>query len=1531
MIHRLSLANRDRTHLKSIMTVVAGSAIRIMATFGIAVAALVPVGPTPALAVVSCPAGAISWTGAVGGNWSDASKWTGGVMPTSADDACIPAGATVTVDIPAAAVDRLISEGTLSIGPLNKLTIGGTSRTADFSLEGTLAGPGSLTISGSASWTQGTMATSLVIATGASLDIGTATTKILTGSLTNWGTVTQPGSQLKLGTVTNHGMWYLTNPFTATIRKATIAPKFTNYGTVERSASATGVLTDMTKDIAFENYGTISVTTGILQIAGTTAIGDGAGMNAGSGALLIMSANNGGPATATGTSTITGLGTVEWRSGTFTVDAAAVIDARDALLLQGATIAGPGKLSISGPASWTMGTISGSAEVTTSGILDIAPSSAGANVTGSLVNYGMVTQPGQNLYVSRSGVAGEITNEGTWRFTNTASKSSMIRGETGNPGSFVNNGILEGSDGLTSTRFTVLESTVNLRNNGTVVARSGQLWIWSAPSHYAGTTFSTGTWEARGGSKLAFPSAFTENGANLVLSGAGSSFGYLAGTFDVRTLGAFTTNTGTFQLAEGADFTTGAGFANTGTLVLGNASAVGDASTLAVNGAFTTTGTVEIQVGGTPGDRLYGEVTTTGTATLGGTLRASLLNGFTPAPGDAYKVMYPSVSGTFGSLDIAPYFEHTVTGTAVYLNGIDPVPVADAGGPYTTDEGSNVVLDGTGSFDLGTGSIISYNWQPAASFANNTMVKPTFTNTIDNGTFAVTLEVCDDATDGSQCNTDSATVTVNNVAPVVTAISGPLTLDEGQAMTLTALATFSDVGFSDTHTATIDWGDGDSEPAGTSSTVSGAHTYIQDGPYTITVTVTDDDGGSGAATIGVTVTNVSPTVSITETSVTGTVGDTITITGTYADQGSADTHTADIDWKDGSSDLGVPVTGNAFSFDHVYTSEGTRTVQVCVADGDGGSGCDTVVVQIDPVLNMAPIVDAGGDFATDEGAPTAISGTASDPDGDPFTTAWTSTPGGSFAAAGSLATTFTAAEDGTYTITLTATDSPGGLSASDTATVTVRNVAPTIGSLRVDSGIPEGATASLDATFSDPGALDTHTATIDWDEGGGAVPATVTGYAVTGSNLYESAGTYTVRLCVTDDDGGTGCRSATVEVTATPGGNTPPTSDPGGPYRRREGKPLRLDGSGSSDPDGTIVSYRWTASGGSFDDPTSKTPMYTAPDDGIYELTLVVTDDGGLSDSRTTRLVAINAEPHVTAGRDVEIAVGDKYRLKAKFHDRGILDTHTATIDWGDGSDVTVIDPATSPFRRNHRYDGPGRYTITVTVVDDDGGVGSDTLTVAATSDGIAPVADAGGPYRGREGSKIRLNGRRSSDPDGRIVTYRWTATGGSFDNPNKSRPKFRAPNNGTYIVTLEVTDNDGLTDSATTTVTVRNVDPRVDAGRDAKIRAGDEFRLKAKFDDPGRNDTHTATIDWGDGSDVTVIDSATSPIRLEHEYAEASRYTVTVTVVDDDGGSGSDRLEVTVKRADRDDDDRDKRRHDDDDDDDGDSDDDGDDDSDDD
>ena len=106
-----------------------------------------------------------------------------------------------------------------------------------------------------------------------------------------------------------------------------------------------------------------------------------------------------------------------------------------------------------------------------------------------------------------------------------------------------------------------------------------------------------------------------------------------------------------------------------------------------------------------------------------------------------------------------------------------------------------------------------------------------------------------DVADTASSATDSASVTVSNVAPTVDA-GDDITAESGAIATVNA--SFEDAGTQDSHTATIDWGGAGTvvdevsvDESGGSGTVSGSYRYDGDGFYTVKVTVTDDDLDSG--------------------------------------------------------------------------------------------------------------------------------------------------------------------------------------------------------------------------------------------------------------------------------------------------------------------------------------------------------------------------------------------------------------------------------------------------------------------------------------------------------------------------------------------------------------------------------------------------------------------------------------------------------------------------------------------------------------
>jgi hypothetical protein len=123
----------------------------------------------------------------------------------------------------------------------------------------------------------------------------------------------------------------------------------------------------------------------------------------------------------------------------------------------------------------------------------------------------------------------------------------------------------------------------------------------------------------------------------------------------------------------------------------------------------------------------------------------------------------------------------------------------------------------------------------------------------------------------------------------------------------------------------------------------------------------------------------------------------------------------------------------------------------------------------------------------------------------------------------------------------------------------------------------------------------------------------------------------------------------------------------------------------------------------------------------------------------------------------------------------------------------------------------------------------------------------------------------------------------------------------GVYTLTGTAVSAQGTSDSDTAMLTIltdgENQPPLVTAGPDRTITIGQSVSgVLATFTDPDLLDTHTAVIDWGDGTITAgAVDQAAGTVSGSHIYAELGEYTVTITVIDNHGAEGSDALQVTV------------------------------------
>ena len=183
--------------------------------------------------------------------------------------------------------------------------------------------------------------------------------------------------------------------------------------------------------------------------------------------------------------------------------------------------------------------------------------------------------------------------------------------------------------------------------------------------------------------------------------------------------------------------------------------------------------------------------------------------------------------------------------TKLSVDIVNSPPIAEAGGPYTVNEGDSVTLDGSTSSDT-DGDSLTYIWD-----LNNdgTYETPGMTTMITPPDGPKDIIVGLQVSDGKGgASTDTATITINNVNPVV----GPITINPPNPIINTeiiATGSISDKGILDTHTATWNWGDGTTSQGTISNSIaSGNHIYMTGGLYHTTLTVRDNDGGTGTNT-----------------------------------------------------------------------------------------------------------------------------------------------------------------------------------------------------------------------------------------------------------------------------------------------------------------------------------------------------------------------------------------------------------------------------------------------------------------------------------------------------------------------------------------------------------------------------------------------------------------------------------------------------------------------------------------------------------
>jgi len=727
----------------------------------------------------------------------------------------------------------------------------------------------------------------------------------------------------------------------------------------------------------------------------------------------------------------------------------------------------------------------------------------------------------------------------------------------------------------------------------------------------------------------------------------------------------------------------------------------------------------------------------------------------------------------------------------------------------------------------------------------------------DPANFPGNVELCD----GQDNDCDTAVDEGCNAAPVASASASPNPSVEGGVVSFTG--TFTDADPNDTHTFLWSFGDG-----GTSTAQNPTHTYADDSGangYPVTFTVTDSAGATSTTALAQTVNNAAPVVSV-GANLSVTENTPLSFSGSFTDAGTSDTHTFLWDFGDGTSNA------TTLTPSHTYTAVGTYTVTLTVTDDDGGVGSDTLTVS---VANGAPSASIQGPTSADEGDVLSFTGSFVD-SGSGHTFLWSFGDG---TTATTQNATHTYADDGTFAVTFTVTDS-AGLAGSASSSVVVANVAPVAAAGANQNG-SEGSPLSFTAGATDAGTADTFT--YLWNFGDGA-----TSTQQNPSHTWVDDGAYTVTLTVTDDDGDSGSDTLTATIA-----NVAPVANAGANQSGDEGDVLSFTGSATDAGTADTFTYLWD-----FGDNTTSTqqnPTHAYADDGAFTVTLTVTDDDGATATDTATATISNALPVVSAGAAQGGGEGSALTFSGSFSDAGSADTHTYLWDFGDGA------TSSSSLTPSHTYADNGTYTVTLTVTDDDSGVG--TASTTANVSNLPPsISSMTVPATADEGDVLSMSAAVTdpSSVDAAALTYLWDF--GDTGTSTLAGPSHAYADDGTFTVTLTVTDPQGASATSTAQTVVSNVAPAITSSPVLFGLENTQYTYAAVASDPGTADVLTWTLAAGAPAWLSL--SATGVLSGTPPTGADGSYPVSISVADDEGLSDTQAFVLVVGFEDVDNDD---------------------------
>ncbi|MDE2668204.1 MAG: cadherin domain-containing protein [Chloroflexota bacterium] len=796
------------------------------------------------------------------------------------------------------------------------------------------------------------------------------------------------------------------------------------------------------------------------------------------------------------------------------------------------------------------------------------------------------------------------------------------------------------------------------------------------------------------------------------------------------------------------------------------------------------------------------------------------------------------------------------TDVTIKVNNVNEAPTADAGADQEDVESeSTVTLSGTSTdldgddATLGTPSH-EFAWvqtegpTPRGGLKNANKAKATFTAPTVSDTTDLVFEL--KVTDGGDLSdTDTVTVTVLPVLKCAISVGdGDFTIPENETDVGTVDVdaencgdldySVSGAGAGDVSVTAVSVTDEDAE-------ITGSFDFEERRSYDLTLTVSERNGSeraSGSVAIAVTNVNEAPTADAGADQEDVESESTVTLSGTSTDLDGDDatlgTPSHEFAWvqTEGPTPRGGLKNANKAkaTFTAPTVSDTTDLVfELKVTDGGDLSDTDTVTVTVLPVLKCAISV-GDGDFTIPENETDV--GTV-DVDAENCGDLDYSVSG---AGAGDVSVTAVSVSDEdakikgsfdyedrkSYDLTLTVSERNGSVTASGSLAIQVTDVPPPD---RPAAPTVTGGKKQVSVTWRVPADRGSAITGYDlryrvstasrWTE----VSLGTTSTSRTVRNL-SPATTYEVQVRGVSGEGA-GAWSPSGEGTTAEPDNQPPEADAGSDQTVYEGERVDLDGSDSSDEDGTIEDYAWTQRSGpsvTLYNADTEAPHFWAPtvtSTTRLRFRLTVEDDDGATDTDDVTITVVPVPVcAITSVGDGTFTVGENATtvgtVGVRANDCGALDY---ALTGAGASDVSAAAVSASndnaAITGSFNFEVRSSYDLTLTV-SERGGSASRTgrVRISVTDVNEAPRASGAiGRQRVRIGQPVSVDVTRyftDEDAGDRLTfTSQSSATGRLTVNASGSPVQLAGVSEGSATVTVTARDRGGLTATQTIPVTV--------------------------------------------------------------------------------------------------------------------------------